>query len=138
MVLLEIRVFCDVVLCGRCFKGPCFEGSTVFRNVGKYSPKDTVARVRNSDSSRGKFLLLPRKKSLFLDLPNLLLLLLSSGPRAYAPDAPQPIDLLCNPSVFKRSHLCCQSAFSSVLPERPLAVKGGTTTWARKMADNFA
>ena len=34
-----------------------------------------------------------------------LLLPLSSGPRAYAPDAPQPIDLLCNPSVFKRSHL---------------------------------
>jgi len=29
------------------------------------------------------------------------LLLLSSGPRAYAPDAPQPIDLLCNPSIVQ-------------------------------------
>ena len=25
------------------------------------------------------------------------ILFYSSGPRAYAPDAPQPIDLLCNP-----------------------------------------
>ena len=38
-------------------------------------------------------------------------------------------DLLCYPSVSKRSHLRRQSAFSSVLPERPLAAKGGTT-WA--------
>jgi len=35
VVLLEIQVSCDVVLCGRCFRGPCFDGTTIFRNVGK-------------------------------------------------------------------------------------------------------
>ena len=61
----------------------------------------------------------------------------SSGPRAYAPDAPQPSDIVQPPSSSKRSHFFRQSAFSSVLPERPLAAKCGTT-WARNMADNFA
>ena len=63
VVLLEIQVFCDVMVCGHCFSGQYFEGSTIFRNAGKYSPNDTVALVRKSDSSRGKFLLLPRKKN---------------------------------------------------------------------------
>jgi len=62
-------MFCDMMFCGRCFSGPFFEGTTIFRNVEKCSPSDTVARVRKSDSSRGKFLLLPRKKSMFLGLP---------------------------------------------------------------------
>jgi hypothetical protein len=60
----------------------------------------------------------------------------SSGPRAYAPDASQPVGLLCYPNVFRRSHFRRQSVSSSVLPERPLAAKGGTA-WARIMADNF-
>jgi hypothetical protein len=71
VVLLEIQVFCDMMQCGRCISGPCYEGTTVFRNVAKYSPNNTVARVRKSDSPRGKFLLLPRKISLFLGLPEL-------------------------------------------------------------------
>jgi hypothetical protein len=66
------------------------------------------------------------------------LLVFSSGPRAYAPDAPQPVGLLCYPSVFfRRSHFCRQSVSSYVLPERPLTAKGGTA-WARIMDDNFA
>ena len=79
---------------------------------------------------RSKFLLL--SSWLKMDI-----LLLSSGPKAYAPDALQPIDLLCNPSIFKRSHLCRQSAFWSVLPERPLAVKGGTTYVGEKHGQQF-
>jgi hypothetical protein len=63
--------------------------------------------------------------------------LFSSGPRAYASDAPQPVGLLCYLSVFRRSQFRHQSVSSSVLPERPLAAKGGTA-WARTMADNFA
>jgi hypothetical protein len=38
------------------------------------------------------------RSSLFCDL--LLLLLLSSGPRSDAPDAPQPVGQLCYPSVL--------------------------------------
>ena len=38
----------------------------------------------------------------------------SSGPRAYAPDAPQPIDLLCNPSIVQTF-----PPFSASPPSRP-------------------
>ena len=61
----------------------------------------------------------------------LLLLLLSSGPRAYAPDAPQPIDLLCNPSNFKRSHFYRQSALLiRVIREAP-----GSERWNYYMGE---
>ena len=36
----------------------------------------------------------------FDDIPLLLLLLLLSGPRAYAPDAPQPCRLIVLPSYY--------------------------------------
>jgi hypothetical protein len=55
-------------------------------------------------------------------MENSIIIFFSSGPRAYAPDAAQPVGLLCS---------------SSMLPERPLAAKGGTAL-ARIMADNFA
>jgi hypothetical protein len=45
---------------------------------------------------------------------------LSSGPGAYAPDAPQPIGLLCDPClpvIFRRSHFHCQ------VPPRPYDVR---------------
>ena len=38
----------------------------------------------------------------------------SSGPRAYAPDAPQPIDLLCNPSIVQTV-----PKFAASPPSRP-------------------
>jgi hypothetical protein len=60
----------------------------------------------------------------------------SSGPRAYAPDAPQPVSLLCYPSVSDVPTFAA-SPSPRPLPERPLAAKGGTA-WARIMADNFA
>ena len=38
----------------------------------------------------------------------------SSGPRAYAPDAPQRIDLLCNPIIVQTF-----PTFAASLPSRP-------------------
>jgi len=71
----------------------------------------------------------------------ILLLFFSSGPAAYAPDAPQHVGLLCYPlcypSVFRRSRFHHQSICSSVQPEWPLVAKGGIA-WARIMAGNFA
>ena len=64
----------------------------------------------------------------------------STGPEAYATDAPQPVGLLCYPCtilVFIRcSHFRRPSVSSSVQPERPIAAKGGTV-WARNIAGNF-
>jgi hypothetical protein len=60
----------------------------------------------------------------------------SSGPRAYAPDGPQLVGLLCYPSVLDVPTFAA-SPSPRPLPERPLAAKGGTA-WARIMADNFA
>ena len=37
------------------------EDTTIFRNVGKYSPRDTASCVRTSDSSKGKFLVFKRE-----------------------------------------------------------------------------
>jgi hypothetical protein len=61
----------------------------------------------------------------------------SSGPRAYAPDAPQPVGLLCYPSVLDGPTFAASPSPRPCYPERPLAAKGGTA-WARIMADNFA
>jgi hypothetical protein len=49
-----------------------------------------------------------------------------TGPRAYAPDALQPLSCatLVLSSCFRRSHFRRQSVSSYVLPERPLAAKG--------------
>jgi hypothetical protein len=55
----------------------------------------------------------------------------SSGPSAYAPDAPQPVGLLCYPSVLD------VPTFAASPSPRPCYPKGGTA-WARIMADNFA
>jgi hypothetical protein len=59
----------------------------------------------------------------------------SSGGRAYDPDAPQPVRLLCYPSVLDVPTFAT-SPSPRLLPERPLAAKGGTT-WVRIMADNM-
>ena len=66
----------------------------------------------------------------------LLLLLLSSGSRAYAPDAPQPVGLLCYTCTIlvfiRRSHFRRQYVSS----RDPLVPKGGNAQ-ARNIANNF-
>ena len=69
------------------------------------------------------------------------LLLLLYGPRAYAPDAPQPCRLIVLPSYY--SSFLTSPLSLLVRPPRPcnprdsLVAKGGTA-WARIMAGNFA
>jgi hypothetical protein len=61
----------------------------------------------------------------------------SSGPRAYTPDAPQPVGLLCYPSVLDVPTFIASPSPRACYPRDPLATKGGTA-WARIMADDFA
>jgi len=60
--------------------------------------------------------------SLLIRLIYSIRIVLSSGPGAYAPDAPQPVGLLCYPCtilVFIRRSLFRRQSVSSVQPEWP-------------------